>query len=76
VHVIANLRGTGGSGALARRVLSTPRLHHKFATMNGESALTMLRQLLKLPHHPHPWDDLWLDIAVKHPTRDEWCERS
>jgi uncharacterized protein len=44
--------------------------------MNGESALTMLRQLLKLPHHPHPWDDLWRDIAVKHPTRDEWCERS
>jgi uncharacterized protein len=42
--------------------------------MNGESALTVLRQLLKLPHDPHPWDDLWLDVAVKHPTRDEWWD--
>ncbi|MDT5284909.1 MAG: uncharacterized protein QOJ20_6104 [Mycobacterium sp.] len=59
---------------LARDVLTTERLHSKFATMNGESALTVLRQLLKLPHDPHPWDDLWLDIAVKHPTRDEWWD--
>jgi uncharacterized protein len=59
---------------VARRVLNTPRLHRKFATMNGESAVTMMRQLLKLPHNPHPWDDLWLDVAVKHPTRDEWWE--
>ena len=27
----------------------------------------MMRQLLKLPHDPHPWDELWLDVAVKHP---------
>jgi hypothetical protein len=60
--------------ALARRALNTQRVHQKFATMNGESALTVLRQLLKLPHEPHPWDDLWLDIAVKHPTRDEWWD--
>ena len=60
--------------ALARRILNTPRLHRRFATMNGESAVTMMRQLLKLPHHPHPWDDLWLNAAVKHPTRDEWWD--
>lgn len=42
--------------------------------MNGESAVTMMRQLLKLPHDPHPWDELWLDVAVKHPLRDEWWE--
>jgi len=59
---------------LVRRVLNTPRLHKKFATMNGESAVTMLRQLVKLPHKPQPWDELWLDCAVKHPTRDEWWE--
>jgi predicted acyl esterase len=59
---------------LFRDVLTAERVHAKFATMNGESALTVLRQLLKLPHDPHPWDDLWLDIAVKHPTRDEWWE--
>jgi putative CocE/NonD family hydrolase len=59
---------------LARDVLTAERVHAKFATMNGEAALTALRQLLKLRHDPHPWDDLWLDIAVKHPTRDEWWE--
>jgi uncharacterized protein len=60
--------------SLARHVLNTPHLHRKFATMNGEAALTMLRQLLKLPHDAHPWDDLWLDVAVKHPTRDPWWD--
>lgn len=60
--------------ALARRVLNTPRLHAKFATMNGEAAVTMMRALLKLPHSPHPWDDLWLDTVVKHPLRDGWWE--
>ncbi|AFM17070.1 putative hydrolase, CocE/NonD family [Mycolicibacterium chubuense NBB4] len=60
--------------ALARRVLNTPRVHARFATMNGESAVTMMRQLLKLPHNPHPWDDLWLDTMVKHPLRDAWWE--
>ncbi|MGX9791195.1 CocE/NonD family hydrolase [Mycobacterium sp. MMS18-G62] len=59
---------------VARHVLNVPALHRKFATMNGESAVTMMRQLLKLPHNPHPWDDLWLDVAVKHPTRDDWWE--
>jgi predicted acyl esterase len=60
--------------ALARRALNTPRVHHKFGTMNGEAAVTMMRQLLKLPHNPHPWDDVWLDVAVKHPVRDEWWD--
>ncbi len=59
---------------LARRVLNTPKLHEKFATMNGEAAIRMMRQLLKLPHNPHPWDDLWLDTMVKHPLRDAWWE--
>lgn len=44
--------------ALARRVLNTPKLHERFATMNGEAAVTMMRGLLRLPHDPHPWDDL------------------
>lgn len=60
--------------ALARRVLNTPKLHERFATMNGEAAVTMMRGLLRLPHHPHPWDDLWLETMVRHPLRDEWWE--
>ncbi|WP_101949678.1 CocE/NonD family hydrolase [Mycobacterium sp. 3519A] len=59
---------------LARKVLQTPPLHRKFATMNGEASLVMMRQLLKLPHNPHPWDELWLNAAVKHPLRDEWWD--
>jgi uncharacterized protein len=60
--------------AVARRILNTPRMHRRFATMNGEAAVTMMRALLKLPHSPHPWDDLWLDTVVKHPLRDDWWE--
>jgi predicted acyl esterase len=60
---------------LLRGVLNSPRVHKKFATANGEAAVTMLRQLLKLPHNPHPWDELWHEAAVKHPTRDEWWEQ-
>ncbi|HTX95062.1 MAG TPA: hypothetical protein VME67_09535 [Mycobacterium sp.] len=59
---------------LARRLLKIPRVHKRFETANGEAALTMLRQLLRLPHNPHPWDELWLESVVKHPTRDEWWE--
>lgn len=61
--------------ALARRVLNSPRLHKKFGTMNGEAAVTMLRQLIKLPHNPHPWDELWQEVAVRRPTRDQWWEQ-
>ncbi|TPG31713.1 CocE/NonD family hydrolase [Mycolicibacterium hodleri] len=59
---------------LARKVLHAPPLHRRFGTMNGEAAVTMLRQLLKVPHDPHPWDDLWLDVMVKHPVRDDWWD--
>ncbi len=61
--------------SLARRVLNNPRVHKKFETANGEAAVTMLRQLLRLRHNPHPWDELWQQAAVKHPTRDEWWEQ-
>lgn len=57
-----------------RHVLTTSRIHHRFATMNGEAAVTLMHELLKLPHNPHPWDDLWLDVMVRHPTRDAWWD--
>ncbi len=58
----------------ARKVLNLPPLHRKFGTMNGEAAVTMMHQLLKLPHDPHPWDQLWLDVCVNHPVRDDWWD--
>lgn len=59
---------------LARKVLNLAPLHRKFGTMNGEAAVTLMHQLLKLPHDPQPWDQLWLDIFVDHPVRDEWWD--
>jgi len=58
----------------ARHVLRTPPLHRKFATMNGESSVVVLREALKLHHDPHPWDDLWRAMAVEHPLHDEWWD--
>ncbi|WP_420078689.1 CocE/NonD family hydrolase [Streptomyces sp. JL4002] len=57
-----------------RDVLRTELLHKKFATMNGESSVTVLRAALKLHHDPHPWDDLWRAMAVEHPLRDAWWD--
>ena len=50
----------------ARRVLNTPRLHERFATMNGESSIGIMKAALRLHHDPHPWDDLWRSVAVEH----------
>lgn len=60
--------------AAARQVLNTPRLHKKFATMNGESSIGILKAALRLHHDPHPWDDLWRAVAVEHQVRDDWWD--
>ncbi|HYB27990.1 MAG TPA: CocE/NonD family hydrolase [Solirubrobacteraceae bacterium] len=55
-------------------LLRTPHIHGKFATSQGDAAMAGLRVLLKLRHDPHPWDDIWREVAVEHPVRDEWWE--
>jgi predicted acyl esterase len=57
-----------------RAVLHAPAIHRKFATFNGEAAMTGIKMLLKLHHDPHPWDDLWRAIVVEHPLRDAWWD--
>ena len=57
-----------------RKVLNVPRLHKKFAHMNGEASMVALKRLMKVHHDPHPWDDLWRSIAVEHPVRDAWWD--
>jgi hypothetical protein len=59
---------------VVRSILRTPSIHKKFATFNGEAAMTGLKVLLKIHHDPHPWDDLWRAIVVEHPLRDAWWE--
>ena len=58
----------------ARRVLTRPRLHERFATMNGESSIGIMKAALRLHHDPHPWDDLWRSLAVEHQVRDAWWD--
>ena len=58
----------------ARHVLEIPRLHEKFATMNGEAAVTVMKRAMRLHYDPHPWDDLWEAVAVDHQARDEWWD--
>jgi uncharacterized protein len=53
-------------------LLRTPHIHGKFATSQGDAAMAGLRVLLKLHHDPHPWDDIWREVAVEHPVRDDW----
>lgn len=57
-----------------RRVLRSPRVHRRFATLNGESAVGVMKALMRLPYEPHPWDELWRAVAVEHPTRDQWWD--
>jgi predicted acyl esterase len=57
-----------------RKILLTPAIHKKFATMNGEAALAGLKLLVKLHHDPHPWDEFWQAMAVEHPSRDAWWD--
>lgn len=48
---------------LARRVLTTPRLQTRFQTANEEAAVTMMRQLIRLPHNLHPWGESWQEAV-------------
>lgn len=57
-----------------RRVLNLAPVHHRFATLNGESAMGVMKALMRLPYDPHPWDDLWRATAVEHPVRDAWWD--
>ncbi|GJG86760.1 X-Pro dipeptidyl-peptidase [Gemmatimonadetes bacterium T265] len=54
-----------------RRVLMTGPIHKRFETMTGGGGNAGLS---KLPHDPHPWDDLWRAVAVEHPLRDAWWD--
>jgi uncharacterized protein len=61
----------------ARRILNQPAVHRRVGNINGESAKSVLRLIMKAPYDPHPWDDLWRAVAVGHQIRDQfWDERT
>jgi uncharacterized protein len=58
-------------------LLSEPRVHRKVGSINGESAKSVLKLIMKAPYQPHPWDDLWRVTAVDHQIRDQfWDQRT
>ncbi len=59
---------------MARRVLTHPRIHQRFAHMNGEASLTAMKAALRLRYDPDPWDHLWQAAAVEHQVRDAWWD--
>ncbi len=58
----------------ARHVLSDRRIHEKFATMNGEASLALMKEAMRLHYDSDPWDELWQAVAVDHQIRDEWWD--
>ncbi|RBY78688.1 peptidase S15 [Geodermatophilus sp. TF02-6] len=59
---------------LLRRVLLRPAVHRRFATFDGEAALTGLKLIRRLPRPEHPWNDLLRACADEHPTKDAWWD--
>jgi hypothetical protein len=63
--------------AAARRVLNQPKIHARFAHLNGEAAVGGLKAVMRVHYDPHPWDELFQQIAFEHQVRDEfWDERT
>ncbi len=60
-----------------RRVVAAPRVHKRFEHMNGESAVSTMKLVMRLHYDPHPWDDLRWAACVEHPVHDAfWDERN
>ena len=50
-------------------------LHRKIARPKA-NPVSMLARALRFPYAPHPWDELYTEIAVEHPLFDEfWRSR-
>lgn len=62
---------------LIEKMLHWPAVHKRFEHFNGEAALAVLKSVMaKVPHDPHPWDDLLRETLVEHQLKDAyWRER-
>ena len=58
----------------ARHVLRVHRVHQRFATMNGEASLALMKEAVRLHYDPEPWDELWQAVAIDHQARDDWWD--
>ena len=53
------------------KVLLLPRVHRHFQDLNGESAVNLLKKVMK-SQLTQPWLDLLTDMTVAHQTKDDW----
>jgi hypothetical protein len=61
---------------LARKVLSIPSVHEKMQHLNGEAIVTVLKDVIHSHYPAEPFDRLWQEAVIEHPTEDEfWSAR-
>ncbi|MFE2523145.1 CocE/NonD family hydrolase [Streptomyces sp. NPDC059382] len=58
----------------ARKLFQHPRVHAKTATMNGEAALGALQGVMRGSYPSEPWDEIWQNLALSRPFRDDWWQ--
>lgn len=63
-----------GVSWLLRRILGIPTIHHRFASVGGDNVIKILQLISRFRHEREPWTQLWRDMAVEHPYRDQWWD--
>jgi uncharacterized protein len=59
-----------------RKVLSIPAVHSKMQNLNGEAIVTVLKDVIHAHYPAEPFDQLWQDAVIGHPTDDDfWAAR-
>jgi hypothetical protein len=59
---------------LVRDVLGIPAIHARMQNINGESIVTVLKEVIRAHYPEHPFGDLWRAVAVEHPTQDAFWD--
>lgn len=57
---------------IAKNILRTERVHSKLQHLNGESILSILGKVLRSKYPAHPWNEIWLDVTLRHRFKDEY----
>lgn len=61
---------------LVRDVLGIPAIHARMQNLNGESIVTVLKDVVHAHYPERPFGELWRAVAVEHPTHDAfWAAR-
>lgn len=57
--------------SLLNKLIQRPGLHRRLAQPH-ENPVAMLGRALRFPYPPHPWDDVYFDVAVEHQLYDDF----